>query len=111
MSLQWSHISGAIAAAPLSRTMLAVLVDHCRGPHLVRVQERATIQALRARRLVYFNRNVRPTHSLLTKRGREVIARMMTGQRLRRSETEAYAAAPVQAAQTSEVGSRAWEGH
>ena len=62
----------------LSGFMAAVLMEHANGPRRVRVDETETLKALRARRLIYFNRLVRPTFTLATTRGREIISRLLS---------------------------------
>jgi hypothetical protein len=60
--------------------MAAIMIEHSNGPRPIRVEERDTLRALRARGLIYFNRNLRPTHSLATSKGREIIARLLATQ-------------------------------
>jgi hypothetical protein len=66
----------------LTRPMAAVLMAHAAGPRRIRSGDRDThtLKALRARRLIYFNRLNRPTHTLATSRGRELIAALLAAQ-------------------------------
>lgn len=66
----------------LTRTMAAALIAHANGPRLTRADERdrQTLRALRARRLVAFNRHTRPTQTTATVRGREIIALLLAMQ-------------------------------
>ena len=62
--------------------MAAVLTAHAEGPRQIRSsdQDTPTLKALRARRLIYFNRLNRPTHTLATSRGRELIAALLAAE-------------------------------
>jgi len=64
----------------LSRPMAAILIDHSSGPRPIRVEERETLRALRARGLISFDRKLRPRHSLVTDKGRDVIAGLLAAQ-------------------------------
>jgi hypothetical protein len=66
----------------LTRSMAVVLMVHADGPRQIRSSDRdtPTLKALRARRLIYFNRLNRPTHTLATSRGRELIAALLAAQ-------------------------------
>ena len=66
----------------LTRPMAAVLVAHADGPRQIRSsdKETLTLKALKARRLIYFNRLNRPTHTVPTVRGRELIAALLAAQ-------------------------------
>ena len=66
----------------LTRPMAAVLVAHADGPRQIRSSDKEThtLKALRARRLIYFNRLNRPTHTVPTVRGRELIAALLAAQ-------------------------------
>jgi hypothetical protein len=76
----------------LTRPMAVVLMAHADGPRQIRNsdKERHTIKALKARRLIYFNRLNRPTHTHATSRGREFIAGLLAAQ------ADALAAMPRQ---------------
>jgi hypothetical protein len=60
--------------------MAAALIEHGNGPRPMRVRETETINALRARRLISFNRISRPTHTVATSQGRELIAAFLAAQ-------------------------------
>jgi hypothetical protein len=64
----------------LSPLMAAMMLQHVNGSRALRFEDRVTIQALRTRGLIYFNRNVRPTRSLVTSKGRDVIASLLASQ-------------------------------
>jgi hypothetical protein len=61
----------------LTRPMVALLIAHASGEQAVRVSEADTLRALMARRLIRVNRTNRPSRSLATPRGREVIAALL----------------------------------
>jgi len=61
----------------LTRPMVSLLVAHASGERGVRVSETDTLRALVARRLIRVNRANRPSRSLATPRGREVIAALL----------------------------------
>jgi hypothetical protein len=69
-----------INGAVLSRSMAAVLVEHGIGPRPRIIAEKDTINALRARQLIRFNRVSRPTHTVATSQGRELIAALLAAQ-------------------------------
>ena len=58
----------------LTPSMLATLMEHVDGPRKTSLSETRTLQALRGRGLIFFNRLTRPTRTTATGRGREVIA-------------------------------------
>ena len=60
----------------LTPSMLATLMAHVDGPRKTKasLNEMRTLQALRDRGLIYFNRLTRPTRTIANARGREVIA-------------------------------------
>ena len=60
--------------------MAVILIGHSTGPRPIRADERDTLHALRARGLIYFDRNLRPTQSIATHKGREIIARLLATQ-------------------------------
>ena len=66
----------------LTRPMAVVLMAHVVGPRQMRSSDKEThtLKALRARRLIYFNRLNRPTHTIATVRGRELIAMLLAAQ-------------------------------
>jgi hypothetical protein len=68
--------------ALLTRPMAAMLVAHANGPRPTRAisTELQTLRALRARKLIRFNRATRPTHTVATSRGREIIAALLAAQ-------------------------------
>ena len=68
--------------AVLTGLMAAVLLAHANGPRQIRGsdKETRTRKALKARRLIYFNRLNRPTHTIATSRGRELIAALLAAQ-------------------------------
>ena len=61
----------------LTRPMVSLLVAHASGERGVRISETDTLRALVARRLIRVNRVNRPSRSLATPRGREVIAALL----------------------------------
>jgi len=69
-----------ISGVSLSRTMAAILIGHSSGPRLIRIEERDTLRALRARGLIYFDRSMRPRASIATDKGRDVIAGLLAAQ-------------------------------
>lgn len=69
-----------ISGVSLSPSMAAILIGHGSGPRPIRVEERDTLRALRARGLIYFDRNMRPTQSIATGKGRDVIAGLLATQ-------------------------------
>jgi len=74
----------AVKTAKLTPSMHAMLMEHAEGPRKTRAttQELRTLQALRDRGLIFFNRLTRPTRTTANVRGREVIAaiqRLQTG--------------------------------
>jgi hypothetical protein len=64
----------------LSRLMAAIMIGHSAGPRKIRAEERPTLRALRARGLIYFDRKMRPTHSMATDKGRDLIAELLATQ-------------------------------
>jgi hypothetical protein len=68
--------------AQLTRPMAAMLIAHANGPRPTRAisTELQTLRALRARKLIRFNRATRPTHTVATSRGREIIAALLAAQ-------------------------------
>jgi hypothetical protein len=68
----------------------AVLIAHAGGPRQIGSSENEThaLKALRARRLIYFNRLNRPTHTIITVRGRELIAALLRHRRCLGGENE-----------------------
>ena len=77
-SPKFIRLDGAV----LTGLMAAVLLAHANGPRQIRSsdKETRTRKALKARRLIYFNRLNRPTHTLATSRGRELIAALLAAQ-------------------------------
>jgi hypothetical protein len=69
-------------AVKLTPSMLAMLMEHAKGPRKTRASARElrTLHALRDRGLIYFNRLTRPTCTKATVRGREVIAAIQRAQ-------------------------------
>ena len=63
----------------LTPAMATLLIGHVAEPRPIRNEDRQThtLKALRARHLIYFNRPNRPTHTLATSRGREIIAALL----------------------------------
>ena len=59
----------------LTPSMLATLMEHVDGPRGTKasLKETRTLQALRDRGLIYFNRLTRPKRTIANARGREVI--------------------------------------
>lgn len=53
--------------------MVSVLLEHETGERPLKVTEKETLRALRARRLIRFNRPVRPSRTIVTPRGKEVM--------------------------------------
>ena len=72
------ELNGAL----LTRPMAAMLIAHANGPRPTRAvgSELQTLRALRARKLIRFNRATRPTHTVATSRGREIIAGLLAAQ-------------------------------
>ena len=68
--------------ALLTRPMAAMLITHANGPRPTRAvgSELQTLRALRARKLIRFNRATRPTHTVATSRGREIIAALLAAE-------------------------------
>lgn len=66
----------------LTPALAITLLDHAHGPRPTRaaIAELRLLQALRARSLVRFNRPRRPTHTITTARGREVLAALLATQ-------------------------------
>jgi hypothetical protein len=60
--------------------MALMLMQHVNGSRPLRTEDRETIRALRSRGLIYFDRNVRPTRSFVTVKGREVVAELLASQ-------------------------------
>jgi hypothetical protein len=76
---------GAVPAGldvKLTPSMLAMLMEHANGPRETRASARElrTLQALRDRGLIYFNRLTRPTRTTANSRGREIIAAILQTQ-------------------------------
>lgn len=71
-----------IDGAMLTRPMAAVLLDHAGGPRPTRaaVMEMRILRSLKARKFIRFNRANRPTYSVATTRGREIIAALLARQ-------------------------------
>ena len=67
--------ASTLLGARLTPSMLATLMAHVDGPRKTKASltEMRTLQALRDRRLIYFNRLTRPTRTIANVRGREVI--------------------------------------
>jgi hypothetical protein len=61
----------------LTGQMIRVLLDHVAGERTLKVSDGDTLRALRARRLIRFNRLVRPWRTIVTSRGREVMAALL----------------------------------
>ena len=63
----------------LTSSMVGVLLDHASGPRQTRVvaTQLRVLRALKERGLIRFNRPNRPTYSVATTRGREVIAALL----------------------------------
>ena len=68
--------ASTILGMRLTPSMLATLMEHVHGPRKTKasLREMRTLQALRDRGLIFFNRLTRPTRTTATGRGREVIA-------------------------------------
>jgi hypothetical protein len=62
--------------------MAAVLLAHANGPRSIRaaVTELQILRALKARKLIRFDRISRPTQSIATTRGREVVVALLAAQ-------------------------------
>ena len=71
-----------VDGALLTRPMAAMLIAHANGARPTRAvnTELQTLRALRARKLIRFNRATRPTHTVATSRGREIIAALLAAQ-------------------------------
>ena len=71
-------IGGTLLTGP----MVAALLDHAGGPRPTRAvdKEMRILRSLRARQLIRFSRPNRPTHSIATTRGREVISALLARQ-------------------------------
>jgi hypothetical protein len=63
----------------LTPRMTAVLLEHAGGPRPTRaaVMELRVLRSLWERSLIRFNRHYRPTHTVATRLGREVIAALL----------------------------------
>ena len=72
----------SISMACLSHLMTTALLEHQTGWRPLKVVDRNTLKALRARGLIYFNRNARPTRSRLTKTGQQVVEAVISGRAL-----------------------------
>ena len=68
----------SVPGVSLTPSMLATLMQHAETPRRTRagIRELRTLQALKQRGLIYFNRLTRPTHTSATARGRQIIAAM-----------------------------------
>ena len=68
-------VTASILGVRLTPSMLATLMAHVDGPRKTKasISEMRTLQALRDRGLVFFNRLTRPTRTTANGRGREVI--------------------------------------
>ena len=60
----------------LSHAMSTILMEHANGPRSVINAEKRTIQALQRKGLIHLNRVHRPTRTVVTQRGRKVIAEL-----------------------------------
>jgi hypothetical protein len=63
----------SVAGEQLTRRMMSILMAHALGERAYRIDESETLRALKARGLIRFNRLNRPSQSIATVRGREVI--------------------------------------
>jgi hypothetical protein len=72
----------ALDGTALTLSMAQVLIAHANGPRPIRalVREMQMLRALRARKLIQFNRSARPTHTTATQRGRELIVALLAAQ-------------------------------
>jgi hypothetical protein len=75
---KYIKLDGVVLTGP----MAAVLLSHANGPRPIRSSDKDThtLKALKARRLIYFNRLNRPTHTIATSRGRELVAALLAAQ-------------------------------
>jgi hypothetical protein len=71
-----------VDGAQLTRPMAALLLVHAEGPRPTRAAEKELqiLRALKARKLIRFDRLTRPTKSIATLRGREVIVALLAAQ-------------------------------
>ena len=65
----------------LSGLMVSVLIGHASCERPVKVSEGETLRALKARGLIRFNRLNKPSHTIATSRGREIISALLSGTR------------------------------
>jgi hypothetical protein len=86
-SPKWLKLNGTV----LTPRMAAVLLEHAGGPRPTRavVSELRVLRSLWERSLIRFNRANRPTHSMATTRGREVIAALLTSRAAAPANAEA----------------------
>ena len=71
-----------IEGVVLTPTLALTLLDHANGPRPTRaaISELRVLHSLRARNLIRFNRPRRPTHTITTSRGREVLTALLARQ-------------------------------
>ena len=69
-------VRSTVPGVSLTPSVLATLMQHAQTPRRTKagIRELRTLQALRQRGLIYFNRFTRPTHTSTTVRGRQIIA-------------------------------------
>ena len=67
------------AGVSLTPALVLLLLDHAQGarPTRAAIGELRLLQSLRARKLIRFNRPMRPTHTIATVRGREVLTALL----------------------------------
>jgi hypothetical protein len=66
------------AGKQLTGRMISILIAHAPGERAVRLAEAETLRALKSRGLIRYNRLSRPSQSIATMRGREVIEKLLT---------------------------------
>jgi hypothetical protein len=67
----------SVAGEQLTERMTSILIAHAPGERAYRIDESETLRALKARGLIRYNRGNRPSQSISTVRGRQVIAALL----------------------------------
>jgi hypothetical protein len=86
--MQTSKRVNSVAGEQLTRRMISILLAHAPGERPVRIDEVDTLRALKARGLIRYNRLNRPSQSIATARGREVIKELLSRPQLSPSDPD-----------------------
>ena|ERR1051326_3051988 len=87
------EIANNVDGVNLSRSMMSLLIAHASGDRAMKIAESETLRALKARGLIRYNRLNKPSHTIATPRGREVIQLSWHGWQKRSREARGWVAA------------------